>query len=249
MNRSLDKLRYLLLQVRNADDPMRAHEVACFARALKCPPQQIREFDLLEACPTPEQLDEVDVVLLGGSGDYSVSEGGAWMDPALEAMRELHAMSMPTFASCWGFQAMAKALGGRVVADLTRAEVGTHEVYLTDAGRSDPVFGRLADAGESFAAQMGHQDVVDRIPKGAVLLAATKLANQAFHFPGKPIYCTQFHPELDRKTLLDRLRRYPKYIEKITGLHYDDFVEEHTAESPHTEPLLPRFVRHVMAGR
>jgi GMP synthase (glutamine-hydrolysing) len=244
-----ETLRYLLLQVRDADDPMREHEVTCFARALRCRREQISEFDLLKAGPTTARLGQVDIVLLGGSGDYLVSEGGAWLDPALEAMRVLHETSKPTFASCWGFQAMAQALGGRVVADMTRAEVGTHDVYLTDAGRDDPVFGRLADAGDSFPAQMGHQDVVDRIPTGAVLLAATKLANQAFHFPGKPIYCTQFHPELDRETLLDRLRRYPKYIEKITGLHYDDFTEVHTAESPHTDALLPRFVKHVMDGR
>lgn len=244
-----DSISYLLLQVRDDDDPMREHEVNCFSRALRCPADSIRVFDLLAACPTPRELDGVDAVLLGGSGDYCVSEGGHWLDPALDAMRELYEMSKPTFASCWGFQAMAQALGGRVVADLTRAEVGTHDVFLTDAGRRDPVFGPLAAAGESFPAQMGHQDVVDKLPRGAVLLAATRLANQAFHFPGKPIYCTQFHPELDRSTLLDRLRRYPKYIEKITGLHYDDFVEEHTAESPDAESLLPRFVRHVMGGR
>ena len=33
----------------------------------------------------------------------------------------------------------------------------------------------------------------------AVLLATSERSeNQAFHFPGVPIYCTQFHPELDR---------------------------------------------------
>ena len=244
-----DTLRYLLLQVRTPDDPMREHEVECFARALHCTPDQINEFDLINACPTQAQLDEVDIILLGGSGDYSVSEGGDWLTPALEAMRVLYETSKPTFASCWGFQAMAEALGGRVVKDSSRAEVGTHDVYLTDAGRSDPVFGPLTEAGESFHAQLGHQDVVDRIPPDAVLLAASTLANQAFYFPGKLIYCTQFHPELDRETLLDRLRKYPTYIEKITGIPYDDFVELHTDESPHTDTLLPRFVKLVMDGR
>ena len=241
-----ERLRYMLLQVRNHDDPMAGHEVECFARALRCKPAQIREFDLLSGVPTAADLNRVDVVLLGGSGDYSVSKGGSWMPRALEAMRTLHETSKPTFASCWGFQAMTEALGGRVVADADRAEVGTHAVSLTDPGREDPLFGPLAEAGESFPAQMGHQDVVDRLPDGAVLLAASELANQAFHFPGKPIYCTQFHPELDRATLLDRLRKYPSYIERITGMAYGDFVEKCTRESPHTDALLPRYVKLVM---
>ncbi len=243
-----DRLRYLLLQVRNPDDPMATHEVECFARALQCEPQRIREFDLLRGYPTPAQLDAVDIVLLGGSGDYSVSKGGDWLKPALDVMRQLHGMSKPTFASCWGFQAFAQALGGNVIADPDRAEVGTYEVYLTDQGREDPLFGPLAAAGKFFSAQMGHEDVVDRVPDDAVLLAATRLANQAFCFPGTPIYCTQFHPELDRATLLDRLRKYPTYIERITGMRYDEFVEKHTGESPHTEALLLRFVKLVMNG-
>ena len=244
----LDRLRYLLLQVRNHDDPMAGHEVECFARALGCETAHIREFDLLTGAPSAVELKRVDIVLLGGSGDYSVSKGGSWMPPALDAMRTLHATGKPTFASCWGFQAMTEALGGRVIADPDRAEVGTHAVYLTDPGREDPLFGPLAEAGESFPAQMGHEDVVDRLPDGAVLLAATSLSNQAFYFPGKPIYCTQFHPELDRATLLDRLRKYPAYIERITGMGYDEFVDTCTRESPHTDALLPRYVKLVMNG-
>ena len=241
-----DRARYLLLQVRNDDDPMAGHEVECFARALNCALDQIREFDLIAGSPSDAELDAVDIVLLGGSGDYCVSKGGAWLDPALDTMRRLHETSKPTFASCWGFQAMAQALGGHVMADPARAEVGTHEVFLTDHGRADPLFGALAEAGEHFPAQMGHEDVVDRLPDGAVLLAKTRLSNQAFHFPGKPIYCTQFHPELDRETLLDRLRKYPTYIERITGIPYDQFVAEHTGESVHTDALLARFVELVM---
>ena len=70
-------------------------------------------------------------------------------------------MAKPAFASCWGFQALARALGGEVVTDLVRAEVGTFEIQLTAAGRSDPLFGPL---GERFLAQLGHQDVVTRLP-------------------------------------------------------------------------------------
>ena len=75
----VEDLRFLLLQVRNDDDPMRQHEIECFARSLECSIQQIRIFDLLKGAPTQHLIDDVDVVLLGGSGDYSVARGGPWL--------------------------------------------------------------------------------------------------------------------------------------------------------------------------
>jgi len=239
-----NSLRFLLLQVRNSDDPMRHQEVACFARALDVPQERIGVFDLLGDVPGRRQLDAADVVLLGGSGDYSVAKGGSWIQPALDAMRELHDEARPTFASCWGFQAMAQALGGAVVNDLDRAEIGSNPVRLTDAGRSDPVFHGMP---EPFLAVMGHEDIVDRLPPDALLLASTdRVTNQAFTFPGKPIYCTQFHPELNREGLLQRLRAYPRYVQRIAGISADEF-EAQCRECDGTERILRRFVSLVFA--
>ncbi len=235
-------IEYLLLQVRNADDPMLHQEVDCFARALGCDASHIAVHDLLAGAPTSIQLAAADIVLLGGSGDYSVAEGGDWLEPALDAMRQLHEMSKPTFASCWGFQAMAKAMGGEVVTDQERAELGSIEVRLTEAGRSDRLFAPL---GERFLAPMGHQDCVTRLPPGAILLASSqKVENQAFRFDGKPIYCTQFHPELDRHALLERLRAYPIYVQRICGLTIEQFAEQ-CEETPETNQMLRRFVETV----
>lgn len=222
---------------------MRGHEVLAFARVLRCPVQRIGVVDLLTESASHNHLDETDVVLLGGSGDYSVAEGGPWLPAALGVMREIHRRGVPTFASCWGFQAMARAMGGSVVHDLQRAEVGTHPLELTDAGRADPVFGPL---GSPFLAQMGHEDLVETLPDGAVLLASSpRTTNQAFRFAGKPIYCTQFHPELDRAGLLDRLRNYPKYVRRIAGVPYTQF-ETTVQESPAADDILRRFVEQVV---
>lgn len=237
---------FLLLQVRNADDPMRGQEVDCFARALGCNPHQIRVFDLLSGVPTVAQLDQVDLVLLGGSGDYSVAEGGDWILPALEAMRELCELSKPTFASCWGHQAMARALGGEVITDMQRAELGTIEVRLTEAGRDDPIFGQL---GDRFLAPMGHQDAVVRLPPGAVRLASSeRTENQAFRIEGKPIYCTQFHPELNRSALIERLHAYPQYVESISGESIESFIEN-CKETAETDQLLDHFMNYLRAER
>jgi GMP synthase (glutamine-hydrolysing) len=157
-------LRFLLFQVRNPDDPMREHEVESFSRSLRCKRDHIDVFDLIGGVPSARQLDAVDVVLLGGSGDYSVAKGGPWLPEALEAMRQLHETSKPTFASCWGFQAMARAMGGEVVTDRDRAEVGTRWMEVTPEGKRDPVFGPL---GDRFQVQIGHEDIVTKLPEGA----------------------------------------------------------------------------------
>ena len=139
---------------------------------------------------------------------------------------------------------MARALGGEVVTDRSRAEVGVTWMELTDAGVDDPVFGPL---GRRFQALSGHEDHVISLPDEAVLLASSELSeNQAFHFPGKPIYCTQFHPELDRSGLLERIGRYTSYL-PLAGASSIEELAEMTPETPHTEGILQRFLELALA--
>ena len=221
---------------------MKASEVTSFAWALKCSPGQITTIDLIESPPSLAQMRNADMVVIGGAGDYSVPEGGPWLQGALDAMRELHVAGKPTFASCWGFQAMAAAMGGHVVSDHDRAEIGTLPLKLTVAGGSDPVFGRL---GSPFFAHVGHHDTVDQLPEDGISLVCSDLVNNhAFRFKGKPIYCTQFHPELQVEDMMARLQMYPWYVENIAGVAVNDFrsLLEHT---PEANMLIRNFVAHV----
>ena len=218
---------------------MSEHEVECFSRALRCERESISVFDLLGGVPSARELDAVDVVLLGGSGDYSVAKGGPWLPEALESMRRLYESSKPTFASCWGFQAMARAMGGEVVTDRDRAEVGTLWIELTPEGKRDPVFGPL---GDRFQAQIGHEDIVTKLPEGATLLASSEgVQNEAFRFDGKPIYCTQFHPELDRDDIIARIGHYAPYL-RLAGFETLEEFAAATPETPETQAILRRFL-------
>ena len=241
-----DSLRFLLLQVRNGDDPMRHHEVQCFSRSFGFPTDSIEVFDLLSGAPSTRALAGVDIVLLGGSGDYSVARGGPWLPAALDAMVTLYETKKPTFASCWGFQAMARALGGEVVTDHARAEVGTIWLELTPAGEADPVFGPL---GKRFQVQIGHEDIVTALPPQATLLASSdRVENEAFRLEGAPIYATQFHPEIDRRGLIDRLKAYPSYM-LLAGAATVEDLEAITPETPHTSGILTRFLDAAYAIR
>lgn len=240
-----DRIHYTLLQVRNPSDPMRQHEVECFARVLSTTPRMISVLDLISGQPSARDFAKTDMFLFGGSGHYSAAGESEWLERTLDVLRDIHRLRKPTFGSCWGFQALARAMGGRVIHDPDRAEVGTHDLWLTEAGRHDPVFGPL---GEAFSGQMGHEDCVVELPPGTTLLASSaRVENQAYRFDDQPIYCTQFHPELSRHDLLARVATYPEYIERILGVPIDEFCKT-LRETPETEVILNRFVAMVFGN-
>ena len=67
------------------------------------------------------------------------------------------------------------------------------------------------------------------------------MENQAFCFADRPIYCTQFHPELDRAGIVARIAQYPAYL-SLTGHDTLDDFSAATPETPDTEAILRRFV-------
>lgn len=237
------RLRCLLLQVRDPDDPMGPHEIASFARVLAPFDAEIAVFDLLGRSLAAPDLIGVDLVLMGGSGSYSATSRDPWLERALDSLRQVHASGVPAFASCWGFQGMATAMGGEVVQDRERAEVGTHELFLTPEGSDDPLFGAL---GSPFHAQLGHEDHVETLPPRTTLLAwSAGVANQAYRFDDAPIYCTQFHPELDKAGLYARLAAYPRYVEDVAGTSFEALVSR-LQETPRANALIRRFAElHV----
>ena len=235
--------RFLLLQVREPGDPMAANEASAFRRALGLEADRLEVFDLLADAPGLSRLRSADAVLIGGSGDHSVVRGGPWLAGAMGAMELLYEHSIPTFASCWGFQGLAMALGGRVVTDHARAEVGVLPLDLTDAGRRDPVFGPI---GSGFPVVIGHEDIVDELPPGAVSLASSSMIeNEALKFVGKPIYATQFHPELIKADLIQRIAAYPPYL-PLTGARSLEELRATMPETPGAAGLLRRFVEEVV---
>lgn len=228
---------YLLLQIRDADDPIRQHEIDCFANALTIHHEQLQTFDLLSDSLTADILQAADMVLIGGSGRYSAVGDSTWLGAALESLRLVHQTARPTFASCWGFQAMARAMGGQVEHRPDIAEVGSMEVRLTKAGLEDEL---LSHCGEQFFAQLGHEDFVTRLPDKCLLLAESDRSLQAYRFSGLPIYCTQFHPELMKSDLAVRLAAYPEYVELATGMKLEKLLES-LKETDAAREILTRF--------
>jgi GMP synthase (glutamine-hydrolysing) len=241
---STSSLRVLLLQARNPGDPIREQEVRCFADRTGLRPEQFMPHDLLEGPPSLRAVREHDALMVGGSGDFYVSKSDLpELERTLERLREVAALGHPTFASCFGYHCFVRALGGEIVHDPDRREVGTFTLTLTDAGRADPLFGAMP---ERFDAQLGHQDRARSHPEGLENLAGSERSPlQALRVPGQPVWATQFHPELDHESSTERLRVYlESYAPDLAGAERARLAAQFK-ESPAASTLLRRFVELV----
>lgn len=237
--------KILLLQARGPGDPARAEEVRSFATRCGVDPSQITPWDLLEGPPSMAEIRFHDTLMVGGAGEYYVSRGDLPHFPRLlERLREVAEAGHPTFASCFGFQCLVVALGGEIVHDAEGMEVGTYEVSLTDAGHEDELFGHLPP---TFQAQLGRKDRAVGPWNGALALASSERCPvQALRIPGKPIWASQFHPELDRDT---NLYRFNRYLEGYAAVMSPDELQQ-TLDTFHPSPesneLLERFLDLVL---
>lgn len=233
--------RVLLLQARNPEDPVREEERRSFSEKTGLSLEQIVPHDLLTGPPSIEQVRLFDAVMVGGSGDYYVSKRSLpEFDSQLELLASIAETGFPMFASCFGFQILVQALNGSIVYDPVNVEVGTYELQLTPAGVEDPLLGCLPP---SFAAQLGRKDRAERLPDGVTHLASSERSPfQAFRIPGKPIWATQFHPELDLESNRLRFDRYLKgYAQHMTEQEREE-ARRRFGPSPHTDCLLPGFL-------
>ena len=243
---SRESLTFLLIQARKLDDPVRGEEIDAFAERAGVSRERIRPVDMTRDKLGMSVTEGVDAVLVGGAGQYSVLDDDPGIRGGIDFLGELACRGFPTFASCFGFQALVLALGGEVICDEDNAEVGTFEVSLTDEGAADPVFGGLPP---SFQAQEGHKDRASVMPAGVLNLARSELAPyQALRVIGKPVYATQFHPELDQASQKLRFERYMPEYGRLFGESEALRIMNGIAPSPATRGLLDKFVRRILLG-
>ncbi len=122
------------------------------------------------------------VVLSGGPASV-YAEGAPQLDPAL------FDLDVPVFGICYGFQAMAQALGGTVARTGT-SEYGRTELKVTG--------GQLhSDLPNTQPVWMSHGDAVTAAPEGFEVVATSSGAPvAAFENPGRRLAGVQYHPEV-----------------------------------------------------
>ena len=237
---------YILLQARNPGDSVRDEERAAFAERLQVPVSDINAVDMLTADLDVGILEGASALLVGGAGEYSVVDPEPAIVRAIDFLGEAVDSNTPIFASCFGFQCIVVALGGEVIHDVDGAEVGSKRVSLTEAGRGDPLFSRLP---AEFIAQQGHKDRAARLPECALGLASNDSAPfQALKIKGRPVYATQFHPELTGATNRGRFERYIDDYGDVFGVDRAMEMLREFLPSPEASSLLLHFKRTLVEG-
>jgi GMP synthase (glutamine-hydrolysing) len=127
--------------------------------------------------------DPAGIVLSGGPSSV-YEEGSPDLDPGILQL------GVPTLGICYGFQIMARQLGGEV-AKTGRREYGSTQVNV---GRADSF---LAGQPAEQTAWMSHGDSVVQAPEGFEVLASTAdTPVAAFGSDERRLYGVQWHPEV-----------------------------------------------------
>ncbi|WP_214367212.1 glutamine-hydrolyzing GMP synthase [Pseudonocardia sp. H11422] len=144
-------------------------------------------------------------LILSGGPSSVYADGAPRVDP------ELFTAGIPVLGLCYGFQAMALALGGEVAPDGTR-EYGRTELLVRD------------DAGtlhEGLPARhpvwMSHGDSVVRAPEGFTVTAASdRVGVAAFEDLGRRLAGVQYHPEVGHSPHGQEVLR--RFLHDVAGL-------------------------------
>jgi GMP synthase (glutamine-hydrolysing) len=241
----------VLLQARNETDPAREHEHACFAARMGLHPDQVRCISIFDTDLSSLDLRSVDVVLVGGAGQYSVLDSmdaiRSFVDYTAWLATSPTTRELPVFASCFGFQALVLGLGGSVVQDEPAAEVGSYVLRLKSAAADDPLFSELP---QNFIGQLGHKDRAESLPSALMDLAeSADCPHQAVRVTGRPQVATQFHPELTAADNRSRFLRYmPEYGKLFGEAAAQERLDSHVP-SVEANALLERFTEMYVMPR
>lgn len=151
-----------------------------------------------EGLPQGVQLGDFDGAWLSGSPLNVYRPEQPTVREQLDLARAVWQAEVPTFGSCWGLQLMTAALGGTVHLNPDGREIGVaRRIVPTEAGRGHALF-----AGKTgpFDALCSHEDEVETLPAGAVLLASNAVSRvqaMAIRDGDKSFWGVQYHPEFD----------------------------------------------------
>ena len=173
--------------------------------------------EIVPAATTVEEIvaRKPAAVILSGGPASVYADGAPRIDPAL------FDAGIPVLGLCYGFQAMALALGGEVAPDGTR-EYGRTQL----AARGGVLHGGLP---ARHPVWMSHGDSVVRAPAGFTVTASSERARvAAFENVERRLAGVQYHPEVGHSPHgQEVLRRFLREVAGITpGWTTASIIEE-----------------------
>lgn len=150
------------------------------------------------------------------------------------------ATEVPTLGICFGHQALAQCLGGRVAQRNNGAQIGSVQITITPEGSEDALFGSLPPA---FIGQVIHWESAVQLPADAVILAHSHSEpHQAFRV-GRCIWGVQFHPEITESIVAQYLDLLASRL--LAEGHNVDKLRARLIAAPYSTQVLRNFARYV----
>lgn len=220
---------------------------AAFEDELEAWGASLDRIEIDEGDPLPDWRGYAGIIAMGGPMGAYEEERLPWLAAEKRLIAEAVRAGTPYWGICLGAQLLAASLGARVYQG-PAAEVGVLPVRLTEAARTDPVFGTLPT---EFAALQWHADTYD-LPEGALRLAASDAyPQQAFVIENA--YAMQFHLEVDAAlaTAWGDVPAYARSLEQLLGPgalpRLIDEVRERQAETVlHARRMFAAWLEHVV---
>lgn len=238
-----DELKILLMQIRD-DEAVIVEERVSFARHSGLATEQISLLNVFNTPAFPVTIvDDYDALYIGGSSNVNVLETTQlpFLKDATALIHHCIEISKPVFASCFGHQVVVTALGGEIISNTEEYEMGTIPISLTDKASDDILYRDMPDG---FLAVSVHQERALEPPPGCDLLAYTDMCIHGLKVIGKPIWTTQFHPEVDKDVMVERITRYAKKY--TSGADQLLAVANSAQETPESNGMLKNFVDRVL---
>jgi len=142
--------------------------------------------------PTIEGYDGL-VVMGGAMGAHDDAEA-PWLPATRDLIRSAAKDRIPTLGICLGHQLCTIALGGEVERNPKGRQLGLLEVGWGAAAVDDPLLGPLVGPRR---AMHWNDDVVTRLPDGAVQLATASTGEVQAARHSETVWGVQWHPEVD----------------------------------------------------
>lgn len=152
------------------------------------PDWQVTTFEVTEN-DFPSSMDGFDGLLIGGS-PASVNDANHWIDRLSQLIRRAFSAGLPMMGVCFGHQAVAQALGGKVGANPGPFILGTTETTFTARAPWMPEDAR------KITLASAHGEQVTALPPEAEVLGESPFCPIAAYRIGTQVFATQHHPEM-----------------------------------------------------
>jgi GMP synthase-like glutamine amidotransferase len=156
----------------------------------------------------PRDASDYDGYIITGSR-HGVYEDLPFIAPLLRFIQDCYAKDIPQAGICFGHQALAQALGGRVEKSSKGWGVGIRKVNVVETTNW------MAKSSDTLDLIYVHQDQVIELPADASVLAGDEFCPHAAFAIGRSVFAVQGHPEFDKD-----------YVHELLAIRGDDMGKD-----------------------